>query len=106
MHRKFILSRMQLCAGATLLALVVSPGLIRAEDPVAALSSMETQIGADPDNLQLGSKYRQAVIHANQYDRAIALLEKLVADHPNSANAHLNCGFAYVDKIPAAGSIT
>ena len=97
---------MQLCAGATLLALVVSPGLIRAEDPVAALSSMETQIGADPDNLQLGSKYRQAVIHANQYDRAIAFLEKLVADHPNSANAHLNCGFAYVDKIPAAGSIT
>ena len=29
-----------------------------------------------------------------------------MADHPNSAKAHLNYGFAYVDKIPAAGSIT
>ena len=32
--------------------------------------------------------------------------EKLVADNPSSSNAYLNYGFAYVDKIPAAGSIT
>jgi tetratricopeptide (TPR) repeat protein len=78
----------------------------RAEDPAAALSTMETQLAGDPDNLALGSKYRQAIIQANQYDRAIAFLGKLVTDHPGSANAHLNYGFAYVDKIPAAGSIT
>ena len=78
----------------------------RAEDFAAALAAMETQLAADPDNLTLGAKYRQEIIHANQYDRAIAFLEKLVADHPGSANAHLNCGFAYVDKIPVAGAIT
>ena len=32
--------------------------------------------------------------------------EKLVAAHPTSSNSYLNYGFAYVDKIPAAGSIT
>jgi tetratricopeptide (TPR) repeat protein len=29
-----------------------------------------------------------------------------VAEHPDSANAYLNYGFAYVDKIPASGAIT
>jgi tetratricopeptide (TPR) repeat protein len=78
----------------------------RAEDPIAALSAMETGLTGDPDNLRLGSKYRQAVIQSNQYERAIAFLEQLATDHPTAANAHLNFGFAYVDKIPAAGSIT
>src|SRR5262249_14006584 len=32
--------------------------------------------------------------------------EKLSTSHPDSANVHLNFGFAYVDKIPVAGSIT
>jgi ribonuclease-3 len=32
--------------------------------------------------------------------------EALVAAHPASANAWLNYGFAYVDKIPAAGAIS
>src|SRR6185369_4655547 len=36
----------------------------------------------------------------------IPFFEKLVADHPQSAHAWLNDGYAYVDKIPAAGSIT
>ena len=103
-------STKRLFASAALLlcALLAAPVILRAaaEDSAAALSAMETQLIADPDNLTLGAKYRQEIIHSNQYDRAIAFLEKLVADHPAAANAHLNYGFAYVDKIPAAGSIT
>jgi tetratricopeptide (TPR) repeat protein len=77
-----------------------------AEEPAAALSALETKLSGDPDNLRLGSQYRQLAVQSGAYDRAIAFLEQLVADHPNGANTHLNFGFAYVDKIPVAGSIT
>lgn len=77
-----------------------------AEEPAAILSALETKLAGDPDNLRLGSEYRQRAIQSNEYDRAIAFLEELVASHPDGANTHLNFGFAYVDKIPAAGSIT
>src|SRR5712692_10396586 len=70
------------------------------------LSKFEAALASDPDNLRHGSEYRQAVIQAKEYDRSLKFFEKLVADHPKSGNAHLNYGFAYVDKIPAAGSIT
>jgi tetratricopeptide (TPR) repeat protein len=70
------------------------------------LSKMESGLAADPDNIRMGSEYRQAVIQAKEYDRCIKFFEKLVTDHPQSSNAYLNFGFAYVDKIPAAGSIT
>ena len=70
------------------------------------LSKMETALAAEPNSLRLGSEYRQAVIKANAYDRSLKFFEKLVADHPKAGNAYLNYGFAYVDKIPAAGSIT
>jgi tetratricopeptide (TPR) repeat protein len=85
----------------------------RAQDIAVSVSALETRLTGDPDNLQLGSQYRQAIIKLSaagrsleHYDRAIAFLEKLAADHPSAANAQLNFGFAYVDKIPAAGSIT
>ncbi len=71
-----------------------------------ALTDFEESLGADADNVQYASEYRQAVIQAGAYDRCIKFFEKLVADNPKSANAELNLGFAYVDKIPAAGSIT
>ena len=77
-----------------------------AEDPATVLAAVEAQLASNPDNLRLASKYRQSVIQAGEYDRALKFFEQLVADHPNSANAHLNFGFAYVDKIPVAGSIT
>src|SRR5712692_2740918 len=70
------------------------------------LSKFEAALASDPDNLRHGSEYRQAVIQAKEYDRSLKFFEKLVADHPKSGNAYLNYGFAYVDKIPAAGSIT
>jgi len=70
------------------------------------LSKLEASLASDPDNLRYGSEYRQAVIQAKEYDRSLKFFEKLVADNPKASNAYLNYGFAYVDKIPASGSIT
>jgi len=78
-----------------------------AKDYPVALTEFEATLMADPDNIRYGSEYRQAVIQANDaYDRCIKFFEKLVADNPKSPNAELNFGFAYVDKIPASGTIT
>jgi tetratricopeptide (TPR) repeat protein len=74
--------------------------------PADALAPLEKALEAQPDDLRAGNDYRMAVIQASQYDRAIAFFEKLVTANPSASNAHLNYGFAYVDKIPAAGSIT
>jgi tetratricopeptide (TPR) repeat protein len=71
-----------------------------------ALSSFEQAISLDPDNARYANDYRQAAIQAKEFDRALKFFEKLLTDHPNSANLHLNFGFAHVDKIPIAGSIT
>jgi tetratricopeptide (TPR) repeat protein len=81
-------------------------GLVQAQDSAAALSALEGKITADPDNLRLGSDYRQMVIRMGEYDRAIGFYEKLIQNNPNYANAQLNYGFTYVDKVPTAGSIT
>lgn len=71
-----------------------------------ALAKLEGALEAQPNDLRAGNDYRMAVIQANQYDRALAFFQKLVTVHPDAANAHLNYGFEYVDKIPAAGAIT
>jgi tetratricopeptide (TPR) repeat protein len=75
-------------------------------DHLLTLIEFEAALTADPDNIRFGSEYRQAVIQADAYDRCIKFFEKLTADNPNASNAWLNLGLAYVDKIPAAGSIT
>jgi tetratricopeptide (TPR) repeat protein len=79
---------------------------VAAHDYAAAIPKFEAAIVADPDNLRYGNDYRQAVIQAKQYDRCLKFFEKLVADHPNAANAWMNYGFALVDKIPAMGSVS
>ncbi len=79
---------------------------VEAKDFNAAMDKFEAALAADPDNLKYGSEYRQVVIQAKAYARCLAFFEKLVAQHPDSANAYLNYGFAYVDKIPDAGAIT
>jgi tetratricopeptide (TPR) repeat protein len=70
------------------------------------LSRFEAALTADPNNIRTGNEYRKAVIATKEYDRALKFFEKLVADNPKAANAYLNYGFVYVDKIPVAGSIT
>lgn len=79
---------------------------VAAGNLAAALPHLEAAVAADPESLRYHSGYRMAVIRAAEHDRAIAFYEKLVGRHPQSAAAWLNFGYAYVDKIPAAGSIT
>jgi tetratricopeptide (TPR) repeat protein len=84
----------------------IPPAVCAAGNSVASLPQLEAAVAADPENLRAASEYRMAVIKAGEYDRALKFFEKLVTDHPQAANAWLNFGYACVDKIPAAGSIT
>ena len=70
------------------------------------LAALEAALTAAPDDLKAANDYRMAIIPMKQYERSLAFFKKLTADHPTAANAHLNYGFAYVDKIPDAGAIT
>lgn len=72
----------------------------------ASLEEMESALRREPNNLRLGAEYRQAAIDAEAYDRSIEFFESLTAERPRAANAHLNLGFAFVDKVPTVGSIT
>lgn len=94
---------------AGLLAIILSGPATAAQNGVdleAVLGPLEAALRSTPDDLKAGNDYRMAAMGAKQFDRSIAFFEQLVADHPAAANAHLNFGFAYVDKIPVAGSIT
>ncbi len=83
-----------------------SPAL-HAQGPAdTELAKFEQALTANPDDLRAGNDYRMAVIKAGQYDRGLDFFKQLVTQHPAAANARLNYGFQYVDKIPAAGSIT
>lgn len=77
-----------------------------ASERAAPLDQLEARLTADPDDLRTANEYRQTIIAAHAYDRGLAFFKTLTAAHPDSANAHLNYGFAYVDKIPAAGAIS
>jgi tetratricopeptide (TPR) repeat protein len=77
-----------------------------ADTDATVLSGLEQRLTVDADNIQIANDYRRAIIRTGQYDRALRFFDELVRAHPNAANACLNFGFAYVDKIPAAGSIT
>lgn len=79
---------------------------VAAGNHAAALPLFEAALGSDPDNLRYANEYRKAVIRTGEYERAIGFFEKLTKAHPQAAFAWLNYGYAYVDKIPAAGSIT
>jgi tetratricopeptide (TPR) repeat protein len=75
-------------------------------DYANALRYFESAITDDPDNLMYSSEYRQVAIKSKDFDRVLSFFEKLAATKSQSSNVHLNFGFAYVDKIPVAGSIT
>jgi tetratricopeptide (TPR) repeat protein len=88
-----------------------------AKDYGTAVTLLQSAVQADPDSLRDASELRQAVMRqtvaahpkegsTSDFDAEIAFFEKVVAAHPTSSNAFLNYGFAYVDKIPAAGAIT
>jgi tetratricopeptide (TPR) repeat protein len=79
---------------------------LQRNDFANGLHHLELAVADDPDNLRYASEYRQAIIRHKEFDRSIEFFGKLLGNHPRSANLHLNYGFAYVDKIPVAGSIT
>ncbi|HEY6251377.1 MAG TPA: hypothetical protein VI685_15575 [Candidatus Angelobacter sp.] len=79
---------------------------LAANDYSSALQHLESAVNGDPDNTRYASDYRQAIIRGKQFDRSLQFFQKEIGEHPKSANLHLNYGFAYVDKIPVAGSIT
>ena len=75
-------------------------------DYASGLHYLELAVSGDPESVRYANDYRQAIIRAKEFDRCLQFFQKAVAEHPNSANLHLNYGFAFVDKIPVAGSIT
>jgi len=90
---------------------------LASKDHETALKLMEQALSGDPDNVRFASEYRQAVVsrakalhpkegQPQDFERSVKFFERLVGEHPNSANAYLNYGFAIVDKMPAAGAIT
>lgn len=79
---------------------------LESNDYLNALRYLEAAVTSDPDNIRYASEYRQVAIKNKDFDRSVAFFEKLATASPQSANVHLNSGFAYVDKIPVAGSIT
>jgi tetratricopeptide (TPR) repeat protein len=85
---------------------IPTPPLSAGEECTPTLDRLEAALRADPDSLGKGSDYRHAVIPCGAYDRALAFFAELGAAHPRSAHLQLNYGYAYVDKIPAAGAIT
>ena len=87
---------------------------LAAESWETAVDQLETATALAPNDLRIGTDYRQAVIAAATaaddpkvvYQRCIEFFEGLVEKHPDAANAYLNLAFAHVDKIPAEGAIT
>ena len=61
-------------------------------------------MAADPESLRLGAQYREAVIAAGEYDRAIKFFDGLANRAGAGPHASLNLGLAYIDKIPSVGA--
>lgn len=72
--------------------------------PPSALTALEARLSADPESLTFGAQYREAVIAAGEYDRAIRFFDGLASRPGAGPHAFLNLGLAYIDKIPAVGA--
>ena len=77
-----------------------------AGDLKTALDRLERAVADEPGSLRWGAEYRQMAIRAEAYDRSIDFFEALAEEHPGSPEVRLQWGYAYVDKIPAAGAVT
>ena len=69
------------------------------------LTDLEQAVQRDPENLTLAADYRQLVIASGDFDRSIAVLEKLAKQKHTGPNVHISLALAYVDKVPVAGDI-
>src|SRR5207253_4008451 len=66
--------------------------------------ALERAVAADPENLRLAADYRQAIVHAADFDRAIQFFDDL-ARHTRGPNVQISLALAYVDKVPTSGEI-
>jgi tetratricopeptide (TPR) repeat protein len=79
--------------------------LLAAAAAPQALAALESQAAANPESLTVAAEYRQAVIAAGEYDRAIRIFSDL-ADRPGAGpHVFLNLGLAYIDKVPTVGAL-
>src|SRR6266496_1735738 len=77
---------------------------LAALSPPSGLMALEARLSADPESLKTASEYREAVIAAGEYDRAIKVFTDL-ADRPGAGpRVLLNLGLAYIDKVPTVGA--
>jgi tetratricopeptide (TPR) repeat protein len=65
-------------------------------------AELEQAVSANPEDLRVCAEYRQRIIAAGEYDRAIKLLEQLAGRPKTGPNVHVSLALAYVDKVPAA----
>ncbi len=78
--------------------------LVFAIDASAQLTALEARLSADAENLKIGAEYRQAIIAADDNDRAIKFFDRLAKQPGAGPHAFLNLGLAYLDKIPSVGA--
>jgi tetratricopeptide (TPR) repeat protein len=96
----------RLALALAVIAIGIGPaGSARVTADAAALDEFERRVLSEPENLRAAAEYRQQAIVDRAYDRAIAVFERLAKRPGAGANAFLNLAFAYVDKVPASGSI-
>lgn len=89
-----------IAAGAVCAGLIVAAMAHAAVDP--QIAALERAVDAAPEDLRLCADYRQRIIAAGEYDRAIAVLDRLAARPGAGPHVHISLALAYVDKVPAA----
>ncbi len=87
---------------ALVLAAAVGRAATASEDE---FERFESAIAAQPENLKLAADYRQRIIASERYDRSIKFFERLSSRPGAGPNVLFTLALAYVDKVPAAGSI-
>src|SRR5262245_46195061 len=80
-------------------------GSVRAASVDARTTELEQAVSANPEDLRVCAEYRQRIIAAGEYDRAIKLLEQLAGKPKTGPNVHISLALAYVDKVPVASHI-
>lgn len=70
----------------------------------ASLTTLESQVTTAPESLKIAAEYRQSIIAADEYDRAIKFLDVVTRRPGAGPHAFLSLGLAYIDKLPAVGA--
>ena len=70
----------------------------------SSLATLESQAAADPESLKVAAEYRQTIIAAEEYDRAIKVFEGLTKRPGAGPHVFLSLGLAYIDKLPSVGA--